>query len=99
MGNKDIVSNKNSQGRGHTFERPNCTTCRKKHLSKCLAGTDVCFDCGSKNHKMKHFPNKNAKLKGFNQASLDPNVQKKNSPSRMGAKIENKSEFYRPGNP
>ena len=63
MGNKDRVSNRNSQGGVHTFERPRCATCRKQHLGKCLAGTDDCFVFASKNHKMRDSPNIKAKAK------------------------------------
>ena len=31
MGNKDRVSNRNSQGGVHTFERPRCATCRSNN--------------------------------------------------------------------
>ena len=78
MGNKEKAPNQNSQGGGHTFERPKCTTCGKQHLGKCLARTDVCFACGSKTYNMSDCPKINAKEKVVNQAPLDPNAPKKN---------------------
>ena len=77
MGNKDKVSNQNSKGGGHSFERPKCTSCGKKHLGKCLARMDVCFACGSKVQNLR-VPNINSKVKGVNQSPLDPNAPKKN---------------------
>lgn len=41
MGNKDRVSHKNSQGGGHTLERPMCTTYGKQNMGMCLYGSDV----------------------------------------------------------
>ena len=81
MGNKDKVFTENSQGGGHSFYRSRCATFEKKHLGKCLASTDGCFECGKKTHKMRDFPN--LKEKGIEvnqdpQGCLDPNVPKRN---------------------
>ena len=67
MKNKDRAPNQNSQGGGHTFERPMCATCGKQHFGKCLAGTDGCFSCASKNHKIRDCPNIKEKWKEVNQ--------------------------------
>ena len=49
MMSKDRVSNPNSQGgSGVPIQRSRCTTCRKQHLGKCLAGMDGCFGCVNK---------------------------------------------------
>ena len=48
MGNKDKVSNQNSKGGGHSFERPKCIGCGKKQFVMCLAGMNFFFACGSK---------------------------------------------------
>ncbi|TMX01695.1 hypothetical protein EJD97_023892 [Solanum chilense] len=79
--NKDRSPNKHSQGGVHTFERTRCDSCGKQHLGKCLVGTDHCFACGSKGHKMRDFPNIKARMKEFNkspQGGLYPNAPKKN---------------------
>ncbi|XP_069147114.1 uncharacterized protein [Solanum lycopersicum] len=102
MGEKDRVSNKNSQGGGHTCERPRCATCGKQHLGKCLVGTNGYFACSSKNHKMRECPKIKEKGKEINQApqgGLDPNAPKKNPPYGMGARRENKSGIDSPGKP
>ena len=36
MGNKDRVSNKNSQGDGYDFERPRCIYCGKQQFGRIL---------------------------------------------------------------
>ncbi|XP_049345090.1 uncharacterized protein LOC125809515 [Solanum verrucosum] len=77
------VSNPKHQkgnGGGSTFERPRCATCGKQHLGKCLAGTDECFGCGNKGHKMRDFPTLKEKGKETNQVAHDgpdPNAPKK----------------------
>ncbi|WMV50128.1 hypothetical protein MTR67_043513 [Solanum verrucosum] len=82
MVSNDRVSNPKPQrgnGGGSTFERP--TTCGKQHLGKCLAGTDGCFGCGSKGHKMRDCPTLKAKGKETNQVAHDgpdPNAPKRN---------------------
>ena len=53
MERKGRVPNQNSQAGGYTYERPKCTTCGKQHLGKCLVGTDGCFGCINKGHKMR----------------------------------------------
>lgn len=84
MVNNDRVSNpKPQRGNvgGSTFERPRCATCGKQHLGKCLAGTDGCFGCGSKGHKMRDCPTLKAKGKETNQVAHDgpdPNAPKRN---------------------
>lgn len=52
MGKKDRVFNKNSQGGGHAFKMPRCTSCAKKHSGRCLSNMDGCFICGYTDHKM-----------------------------------------------
>ena len=64
----------------------------EEHLGKCLAGSDVCFLCGSNIYKMSDSHNINEKGKWDNQSpqdGLDPNDPKKNPPYEMGAKREN----------
>ncbi|XP_049381296.1 uncharacterized protein LOC125845822 [Solanum stenotomum] len=64
MVSNDRVSNPKSQGgngSGSSFERPKCATCGKQHLGKCLAGTDGCFGCEKKGHKMRDCPTLSAK--------------------------------------
>ena len=89
MGNKDKAPKQNSQADGHTFESTRCPTCGKKHLGRCLAGTDCCFACGNEVHKMKDFPKINARGKEVNQASLDTNFPKKNPSYGMGNRKDN----------
>ncbi|XP_049356980.1 uncharacterized protein LOC125821605 [Solanum verrucosum] len=82
--NQSRVSNPKPQignGGGSTFERPRCATCGKHHLGKCLAGTDGCFGCWSKCHKMRDCPTLKAKGKETNQVAHDgpdPNAPKRN---------------------
>ncbi|XP_049406077.1 uncharacterized protein LOC125869664 [Solanum stenotomum] len=84
MVNNDRVSNTKSQGwygNGSSFDRSRCAKCGKQHLGKCLAGTDGCFGCGKKGHKMRDCPTLSAKGRDDNQASLDgsdPNAPKRN---------------------
>ncbi|XP_049406176.1 uncharacterized protein LOC125869781 [Solanum stenotomum] len=78
---RDMKRARPGNGGGSTFERPWCATCGKQHLGKCLAGTDGCFECGSKGHKMRDFPTLKAKGKETNQVAhddLDPNAPKRN---------------------
>ncbi|XP_049364344.1 uncharacterized protein LOC125829124 [Solanum verrucosum] len=77
MVNKDGVYNPNSQGGnggGSSFERSTCAKCGKQHLGKCLAGTDGCFGCGKKGHKMRECPTLSAKGREAKQASYDGTV-------------------------
>ena len=68
MGNKDRAPNKYSQGGGHSYERARCPTCGKQHGGKCHAGTDGCFECVIKGHKMRDFKNLKSTGKDVNQA-------------------------------
>ncbi|XP_049405109.1 uncharacterized protein LOC125868525 [Solanum stenotomum] len=70
--NKDRVSNPKSQGGnggGSSFERSTCAKYGKQHVGKCLAGTDGCFGCGKKGHKMKDCSTLMAKGREAKQAS------------------------------
>ncbi|XP_049378135.1 uncharacterized protein LOC125842896 [Solanum stenotomum] len=84
MVNNDRVSNPNSQGgsgSGSYFERSRCAKYRKQHLGKCRVGTDECFRCGKKVHKMRDCPTLMAKGRENRQASyvgMDSNAPKKN---------------------
>ena len=81
MGNKDKVSNKNSEGSGYAYERPMCTSCGKQHLDRCHSGTDGCFGCVNTGHKMRYFPTHKGKEKEVNEAPHDypyPNAPKRN---------------------
>ncbi|KAK4707442.1 hypothetical protein R3W88_032989 [Solanum pinnatisectum] len=72
--NNDRVSNPKSQGgngSGSSFEMSECAKCGKQHLGKCLAGTDGCFGCGKKGHKMRGFPTLSAQGRESKQASHD----------------------------
>jgi len=72
MVNKDRVSIPNSQGGsggGSSFERSISAKCGKQYLGKCLAGTDGCFGCGKKGHKMRDCPTLSAKGREAKQAS------------------------------
>ena len=53
VGNKDRAPNQHYQGGGHSYEKARCPTCGKQHRGKCLTGTDGCFSCGHKVHKMR----------------------------------------------
>ncbi|MFV1224530.1 hypothetical protein QML00_28225, partial [Klebsiella pneumoniae] len=55
-----------------------CLTYGKQHLGRCLDGTDHCFACGNKGHKIRDCPNLKERGEEVNQASLDPNAPKKN---------------------
>lgn len=66
--------------------------CGKKHLGKCLAGTDGCFGYGNEGHKIRHIRRVKEKGKDFNQdpqGCIEPNSPKKNYPYVMGARKEN----------
>ena len=69
LGNKYRAQNLHSESGGHTYERVRCPTCGKQHGGKCLAGTDGCFACGNKGHKMRYFPKFKSREKDGNQAS------------------------------
>ena len=90
MGNKDKVSNKNSQGGGHEFDTSRCATCGKQYLCKCLAGTNSCFGSANRGgQKMRYFNVLKEKGKEVDQdphGSLDPNAQKLNHFYALGAK-------------
>ena len=81
MGNKDRVSNKNSQGGGYGYERPRCTSCGKQNLGTCLVGMDSLYGCGNKGHKMRDCHNLKAIGKEVNKdhhCVQDPNSPKRN---------------------
>lgn len=55
--NKDRVSNPKPQwgkGGGSQSEKPNCAKCGKRHMNKCLVGTNSFFGCGKSGHMVKN---------------------------------------------
>ena len=66
----DKVFNPRSQ-RGRSgdspSENPTCVKCCKKHMGKCLVGTDNCFGCEKSLHKLRYFPMVKVQGKGNNQ--------------------------------
>ncbi|KAK4713797.1 hypothetical protein R3W88_019704 [Solanum pinnatisectum] len=95
MVNKDRVSNPKSQGGnggGSSFERSTCAKCGKQHVGKCLVGTDGCFGCGKKGHKMIDYPTLMEKGREAEKSSLsdsDPNAPKYGCFYALWSKEEN----------
>uniref|UniRef100_M1DMI3 Gag-pol polyprotein n=1 Tax=Solanum tuberosum TaxID=4113 RepID=M1DMI3_SOLTU len=58
------------KGGGSSFSKPTCTTCRKRHYGKCLAGTNGCYGCRKNDHQVRDFPTLATKGRGAKQASL-----------------------------
>ena len=54
--NQDGVSDskgKLERGGGSKIVKRMCSTCRKKHVGKCLAGTRICYRCGEDCHMVR----------------------------------------------
>ena len=49
-------------------ERPTCGKCGKKHVGKCLVGTNSCDGCGKGGHMVKYCPNVRSRGKGNTQS-------------------------------
>ncbi|TMX02267.1 hypothetical protein EJD97_022190 [Solanum chilense] len=60
------------RGGGSQVAKPNCVTCGKRHLGKCLAGTSGCFGFGKDYHKVRDCPTIAARGKEAKQGP--PNV-------------------------
>ena len=49
-------------------ERQTCIRCGKKHVGKCLVGTNSCYGCGKGGHMVKYYPNVRRQGKGNDKA-------------------------------
>ena len=64
------VSNPNlKKGKGNNSptEKPTCGKYSKTHYDDCLKGTDNCFGCGKRRHKVRYCPNVRGKDKSSDQ--------------------------------
>ncbi|WMV46461.1 hypothetical protein MTR67_039846 [Solanum verrucosum] len=60
--NKESMSNPKTQEGGFSGSSfISCKKCGKSHSGKCLVSTDVCYDCGKSNHKVRDFPSQSSK--------------------------------------
>lgn len=69
------------RGCGSLFSKPTCTTCGKRHCTKCLFDTNGCYGCGKNDQKVRDCPTLVAWGRESKQVTHDgPNLddQKKN---------------------
>uniref|UniRef100_M1DS12 CCHC-type domain-containing protein n=1 Tax=Solanum tuberosum TaxID=4113 RepID=M1DS12_SOLTU len=65
--------------------------CYRRHVGKCLAGSNVCFDCGELGHKIRHCPTV-ARNEGDSRHWSQPYPS--SGPIGLGANAPKKIRFY-----
>uniref|UniRef100_M1DGP0 Gag-pol polyprotein n=1 Tax=Solanum tuberosum TaxID=4113 RepID=M1DGP0_SOLTU len=90
--NKDRMSNPKPQGGNCSGSLlPTCAKYGRKHEGKCLAGSNACFGCGKKDHKIRDCHSV-AKNEGDNSRRAQPNPS--SSPSGLVLNAPKQNQLY-----
>ena len=58
------------KGTSSPTEKPTCGKCGMKHYGNSLKGSDNCFGCGKRGHKVRDFHNVRVQRKGNGQTQV-----------------------------